>query len=85
LQSAPGIFSVTITLVGVASAAYALPPRDPQDMMIRMRERSIFCIFLECEAREIREKAECSDKDNGSDEGIDEDVFSFFHAFLISS
>jgi hypothetical protein len=82
-QSAPGIASVTITLV-VSPAAYALPPRDPKDMSTKMRERNIFFIFLECEAREIREEAECSDKDDGSDEGIDEDIFSFFHTFLIS-
>lgn len=65
--------------------AYTLPLRDPQDMTIRMRERNIFFIFLECEAREIREKTKRSNKDNGSDECIDEDILSFFHAFLISS
>lgn len=85
LQSAPGTISVTITLVGVAAAAYTLPLRETQDMTIRMRERSIFFIILEVERCEIREKTKCSNKDKGRNEGIDEDIFSFFDTFLVAS
>lgn len=81
-----GISSVTITSIGfdassAANARFIALTEQIESMSMMMN----FFIILELEVDKIREETIGSEKDEGCDEGIEDDGFSLLGTFLIPS
>lgn len=57
----------------------------PDERLTNKMRRRYFFIILELEVDKIREEAIGSEKDEGCDEGIEDDGFSLLGTFLIPS